>query len=98
MRVALLNKERNEKAVHPLRNQWLDLKRQRRKLERWLAAHPDDDEGARQQQAAFTAWQKPFRQRVADILAEVHKYDDQIYAANQPPARAYSLQKVEKKK
>lgn len=97
LRVALLNKQRNEDAVHLLRNQWRDLKMQRRKLTRWVAAHPDDEAGAKKQQAAFTEWQEPFRQRVAELLDKIRQYDDQIHAANQPPVRAYVLQRVEPK-
>jgi len=95
MRVALLNKERNEKAVHPLRNEWRNLKIQRRKLERWLRAHPNDAQGAAEHEAALAQWKKPFEQRVADLIKQVRQYDARIYAINQPPVRKYTVRKVD---
>jgi len=84
LRVALLNKERNEKAVRPLRNLWLQVKIWRHRL----ASQPDKKE-------AFAKWMaEEFQPGVAKLEALAKDYEDQIYQANQPVARKYELLRV----
>lgn len=84
LRVALLNKDRNEKAVRPLRNLWLGVKMRQRPA----ASHPEKKE-------AFDKWiAEEFRPGIAKFEALAKDYEEQIYQANQPVARKYELIRV----
>ena len=90
--VALLNKERNAKAVHPLRGMWLQMKR--RQLTQ--AAAKKDAQSA-VAQAEFEKWQvEEFQPGVDKLKALVAEYDERIYRLNQPVARKYELIRVER--
>jgi len=82
----MLNKERNDKAMRPLRNQWRDLKLK----ERDLAATPDDPA----KKKALDDWMPTFTQTVAELKALVTDYDNRIYAINQPMPRRYEIAPV----
>lgn len=69
-KVAALNKERNDKAVHPLRDLWGRQKGMLRKK----------DEDA----AAYDAWQVEFKAKRAELDALAAKYEEEIYQINQP--------------
>jgi lysophospholipase L1-like esterase len=70
LKVATLNKERNEKAVHPLRDLWGRQKGMLRKK----AEDP----------AAYDAWQVEFKAKRAELDALAAKYEDEIYEINRP--------------
>jgi hypothetical protein len=72
LKVAALNKERNEKAVHPLRDLWGKQKGMLRKK----AEDP----------AGYDAWQVEFKAKRAELDALAAKYEDEIYQINQPTA------------
>ncbi len=72
LKVAALNKERNDKAVHPLRDLWGREKGMLRKK----AEDP----------AGYAAWQTEFKTKRAELDALAAKYEDEIYTINQPPA------------
>lgn len=92
MAVAMLNKERNEKAVHPLRDYWARMKGWRRQLAQ-IAGKDDDASKAKREQ--FEKWQaEEFEPGVAKCLALADDYEAKIYQANQPPARKYELIRV----
>lgn len=77
--VALLNKERNDKAVHPLRQQWLGRKaRLRQKLDE------KDPEAYGQFYAAFET-------EVARLLKTQAEYEERIYELAQPTAHVYEI-------
>lgn len=83
LRVAMLNKERNDKAVRPLRDLWRQLKVR----QRLLAAEPD-------KKAAFDQWvADEFKPGVARLEALAKDFEEQIYRANQPVSRKYELVK-----
>jgi len=89
LRVALLNKERNDKAVHPLRDLWVKLKIKRKQLAQ--AAEAKDPKLA-EKQADLDKWlAEEFRPGVPKFLALAKEYQERIYRANQPPARKYEL-------
>jgi len=91
--VAMLNKERNEKAVHPLRDYWLRMKVWRRQLAQ-IAGKDDVESNAKREQ--FEKWRaEDFEPGVARCLALADEYEAKIYQANQPPARKYELIRVE---
>lgn len=84
LRVALANKERNEKAVRPLRNLWLQVKIWRHRV----ASQPDKKE-------AFAKWMaEEFQPGIAKLEAMAREYEEIIYRANQPVARKYELLRV----
>jgi hypothetical protein len=78
LKVAMLNKERNEKAVKPMRDLWAKLKGKRR------AGN----------QAELDKWLPEFKAGVAEKIALAKQYEDQIYQANQPVARKYEITRV----
>lgn len=80
LNVAMLNKERNDKAVHPLRDLW------RKPKSIWLAA-PIDQEKLK---AAF-AEMEPKIQELEALAAE---YETRIYAAARPVPRKYEIVRV----
>lgn len=77
--VALLNKERNEKAVKPLRDLWLSLKVKRR------STNAEDLE----------KFLPEFEAKLPELRKAVDAYDQQIYAANKPQPHRYSITLVE---
>lgn len=92
LQVAMLNKERNDKGVHPLRDQWRNMKVKRKDIEKAEAAKdPKLDE----KKEAFTKWQESeFHPNVAKFQAIAKEYEGKIYEANQPVARKYELTRV----
>lgn len=81
--VALLNKERNEKAVHPLRSQWLA----RKKLRNQKVQESDPD--------AYAEFDQKFEIEVARLLELKADYEDRIYQLAQPKARVYEIVPVD---
>lgn len=93
LKVAMLNKERTEKAVHPLRDLWGARKGKRHSDERFITDHPDDP-STPEKKAALEKWLADFKATVTKLNDDVKKYDEQIYQANQPVARKYELARV----
>lgn len=79
-RVAQLNVERNENAVHVLRDLWSERKDRQRQEE------PESD--------SFQQWLSTFERKRADLHRKIKDYEDEIYQANQPEARAYEIIKL----
>jgi len=80
--VAMINRDRNDHAVRPLRDLWGKVKGARRKL----AAGGD--------QAGFDKAMEVLRPQIAEMIALAKEYEDKIYAANQPVPRKYVVKKV----
>ncbi len=91
LKVALLNKDRNEQAYHPLRDQWAQLKGKRRDLEK-LAQANDPQLDAKK--AEFEQWHPAMKAKVAELLAKAKEFEDRIYASNQPQPHAYEIAPV----
>ncbi|MCX7825717.1 MAG: GDSL-type esterase/lipase family protein [Verrucomicrobiae bacterium] len=87
LKVAMLNKARNEKAVKPLRDLWLKLKLKRREL----AKVGNDQAAADAKRAELEQWMPSFKASIAKLLDDIRNFDDQIYQANQPVARRYEI-------
>jgi len=77
LKVAMLNKERNAKAVNPLRGQWLRLRRFTRQ----------GDTGSEN----YKKFKPTFDKKVAELIKLQSEYEDKIYKANQPVARTYRI-------
>jgi len=87
--VAMLNKERNAKAVHPLRDLWLALKVKQRQAGVPVGAN---DPKLAAKKGLLEKWiAEEFQPKLATLRAMVKDYDEQIYRANQPVARKYEL-------
>ena len=82
LKVAMINRERNDVAVRELRNLWSKVKGQRRKL----AAGGD--------QAGFDKAMADLKPQIEEKLALAKEYEDKIYGANQPVARMYVVRRV----
>jgi lysophospholipase L1-like esterase len=78
--VAQLNKQRNEKAVYVLRDQWTQLKDRRQQ------GQPENE--------PFEQWFASFTESVAELHKSIQEYEDRIYQANQPIARKYQIRKI----
>ena len=92
LKVAMLNKERNDKAVRPLRDKWSQLKRGRHELAKLEQEGKNDALAAKRD--AFEKWLPEFKANVAKFIELAKEYEDQIYAANQPVARKYEITRV----
>lgn len=90
LKVAMLNKQRNDLAYHPLRDQYAQLKGKRREL----AKVPATDPQYAAKKAEFEAWYTTQKAKVAELLAKAKDFEGQIYASNQPQPRKYELAPV----
>jgi lysophospholipase L1-like esterase len=81
--VATLNKERNDKAMRPLRDLWRDLKLK----QRTVATAPNDAD----KKKALEDFLATFGAKTAELKAKVAEYDERIYAINQPKPRRYEI-------
>jgi lysophospholipase L1-like esterase len=93
LKVAELNKEKNDQAMRPLRNLWRDLKVKRGEVNLLTLAKKTEALAAKK--PAFEQWlANDFPAGVAKFKALVKDYEDRIYAANQPAPRKYELTRV----
>ncbi|MDP6720466.1 MAG: hypothetical protein QGF59_17520, partial [Pirellulaceae bacterium] len=76
--VAQLNKERNEKAIRPLRNAWAQL---RNKFTRPGKLGTDQ----------YREYRVTFDKDIASLNQLSVEYEDEIYAANQPRNLQYEI-------
>ena len=88
LKVALLNKQRNDTAYRPLRDQYGQLKGKRRDLAK---AESSKDPQFETKKAEFDTYVTQQKAKVAELLAKAKEIEDQIYAANQPAPRKYAL-------
>jgi lysophospholipase L1-like esterase len=88
LKVALLNKERNDKAYRPLRDQYGALKGQRRNLQKAIEAN---DPMLEAKKAEFETWHAGMKAKVAELQAKAKELEEQIYMANQPVPRSYEI-------
>ncbi|MDP6931101.1 MAG: hypothetical protein QF412_15490, partial [Planctomycetota bacterium] len=75
--VAMLNAERNAKAVRPLRNHWSGMKRQLRSKDK----NPEK----------FANYQIEFDKKLAELKSSIDSYEDRIYQSNQPRSHRYEI-------
>jgi lysophospholipase L1-like esterase len=80
--VALLNREKNDQAVRPLRNLWRDLKLKQRAV---------TGPAAEARQRELTEWMPTFTAKVNELKQLVADYEQRIYQINQPKPRRYEL-------
>ncbi len=87
LKVAALNKQRNDLAYRPLRDQYGQLKGKRRDMNKIAKDAPE----YAAKQAEFETWYTGQKAKVAELLAKAKDFEAQIYAANQPVPRKYEL-------
>jgi hypothetical protein len=85
--VAMLNKQRNDLAYHPLRDQYAQLKGKRRELAKVDANSPE----FAAKKTEFETWYTGQKAKVAELLGKAKELETQIYAANQPVPRKYEF-------
>ncbi|MES2571264.1 MAG: hypothetical protein V4710_14560, partial [Verrucomicrobiota bacterium] len=90
-KVALLNKQRNDEAMRPLRDQWAQLKGRRNNLRKAEEAKDPQFEAKKEE---FEKWHAGMTSNVSVLLAKAKEFEDQIYAANQPQPHRYELAPV----
>jgi lysophospholipase L1-like esterase len=88
LKVALLNKERNEKAYAPIRDQWAQWKGCRRNIEKLTEAN---DPQLETRKAELEEWQNKMKDTVSALLAKAKEFEDRIYATNQPKPHTYEI-------
>ncbi|MBB75007.1 MAG: hypothetical protein CMJ75_10900 [Planctomycetaceae bacterium] len=85
LRVAMLNKERNEKVVHALRDHYRTLRDHYR-------------QGLDKKDAQkFAQFLTTFKAKAAEFDAQSKEYEDKIYVANQPQPHRYQIVRAMKK-
>ncbi len=90
LKVALLNKQRNDTAYQKIRGLYGQLKGKRGAVAKLDANAPD----AAAKKEEFAKWHADMKTQVSALLAEALKIEDQIYIENQPKPRAYELTKL----
>ncbi len=91
LKVAMLNKDRNDKAYRNIRNLYGALKGKRNALAKAESEKPADLDAKKEE---FAKWHADMKSQVAGLLEEARKIEDQIYIENQPKARAYEVTKL----
>lgn len=91
LKVAMLNKDRNDKAYRNIRNLYGALKTKRNALARAESEKPADLDAKKEE---FAKWHADMKSQVAALLEEARKMEDQIYIENQPKPRAYEVTKL----
>ena len=88
LKVAMLNKDRNERAYKKVRDLYGQLKGKRgaiAKLEGEKAPNLDE------KKQEFAKWHADMKAQVADLLEEARKMEDEIYKVNQPQPHRYEV-------
>jgi len=89
MKVAMLNKRRNDRAVRPMRDLWGELKDRRERQER--GEQYEEGEGSGPRDFDFEQWQVEFKKQVAELIEEAERFEDRIYEINRPKPHKYEL-------
>jgi lysophospholipase L1-like esterase len=87
LKVALLNKDRNDKVYQKIRGLYGQLKGKRNGIAKLDPNAPD----AAAKKEEFAKWHADMKSQVAGLLDEAKKIEDQIYIENQPKPHGYAL-------
>jgi len=88
LKVAMLNKQRNDQVMHPLRDLWGQRKGRIHNLNKAKNASAPNIE---ELQAAFDQSETEMKPKVDDLLGKAKQFEDQIYQANQPVSHHYEI-------
>lgn len=86
LQVAELNKRRNTEAYKPLRNEFSQLKGQRKKLSE-LEGKPESEAA----KVEFSKWHAAMTERVQALQTKAKEFEDEIYRINQPQPHKYEI-------
>lgn len=89
LEVAMLNEQRNNEAVRPIRDLWLAKKIHRYSKE--VAQQNPSDKGAADRLAEFEKKTENFDEKLATLEAKSKELLDKIYVANQPKPHRFEL-------
>jgi len=92
LKVAMLNKERNDKAVRPLRDLWVKPKLMRRQVA--MLEQQGNKDAAAAKRAEIEKFLAGFKPAAAEKIALAKQFEEQIYRTNQPVARKYELTRM----
>jgi hypothetical protein len=90
LKVAMMNKDRNETVYKKIRDLYRELKVKRSALAKLKAGSPALEEKKQE----LEKWHTEMKPRVASLVAEARKLEDQIYIENQPRPHHYELTKL----
>ena len=82
LRIAGLNKERNDEAVRLVRDLWVE-----RKVKKFGIWEPDKKLSPKE----FKKWEKEFKKKVNTLKNRAEKFEDEIYRVNKPIPHTYEL-------
>ncbi len=88
LKVALLNKARNDAAYQGIRGEYAQLKGKRHEIKKLEDAKAPDFDAKK---AEFDTYYAAMKAKVADLLAKARALEDEIYQANQPVPHKYEL-------
>jgi len=91
LKVALLNKQRNDTVYQKIRGLYGQLKGKRNEIAKLEASKSPELDAKKE---AFAKWHADQKTQIAALLDEARKIEDQIYVENQPKSRAYELTKL----
>ena len=91
LKVAMLNKERNDRVYQQIRGNYGQLKGKGNDFRKAEAANGPD---FAETKAAFEKWHEEMKTKVTALLEEAKKLEDQIYQTNQPAPHKYELVKI----
>jgi len=92
MKVAMLNKRRNDEALRPMRDLWVELKVGHHLL---AGSEELDDESEELLEEfdpkEFKEWEAKFPKKVAALLKKAKQLEDKIYQLNKPKPHEYKI-------
>ena len=91
LKVAMLNKERNDRVYQQIRGSYGQLKGKGNDFRKAEAANGPD---FAEKKEAFEKWHDEMKTKVAGLLEEARKLEDKIYETNQPAPHKYELVKI----
>jgi len=91
MKIALLNKKRNDESVRPLRDLWAEMKVKQYSLEK--AEELEEAEDITQEQ--LEKWEKEFRREVTRLCKKAEGFEKRIYEINKPEPYKYEIVKAD---
>jgi hypothetical protein len=91
LKVAMLNKQRNDTVYQKIRGLYGQLKGKRNEIAKLETAKAPNLDEKKQE---FTKWHADQKSQVAALLEEAKKIEDQIYVENQPKPHTYELTRL----
>jgi hypothetical protein len=92
MKVAMLNKQRNDEAVSPTRDMWLHLKFWRHRL---AGFEPEDEDDKREFEKLdpedFDEWYSQFKKDTDRLLKKAEQFENEIRQINKPRPHKYEV-------